>query len=102
MQAIRPFIRPHENGVYLAIKLQPRAASNEIADFAGNELRIRVTAPPVDSAANDALLRFLADQLGCPRSALQLTRGHTSRHKMVLVSGVTVQQIAKALSPTQG
>ena len=74
----------------LAIKLQPRASTNEIGEPLGAELRVRVTAPPVDAAANEALLRLLAVNLGCPRGRVELVRGHTSRHKMVKVYGVTV------------
>jgi hypothetical protein len=83
------YLTPHENGVCLAIKLQPRAAKDEIARVEGNELKIKVTAPPVDAAANEALLRLLAETLDCPRSAVQLVRGHTARHKVVVVRGVS-------------
>jgi hypothetical protein len=60
-------------------------------------LRIKVTAPPVDAAANEALLRLLADYLDCPRSAVQLVRGHTSRHKTVLISGLKLPDIQQRL-----
>ena len=74
----------------LAVKLQPRASRNEIIGPLGGELRIKVTAPPVDSAANEALLRYLAELLECPRGAVQLIRGQTSRHKLIALRGVTV------------
>jgi uncharacterized protein len=56
----------------------------------GNELRIKVTAPPVDSAANEALVRFLAAQLDVPRNRIELLRGHTSRHKQLKIYGMSV------------
>lgn len=82
----------------LAVKLQPRASKNEIEGPLGAELRIRVTAPPVDAAANEALLRLLADCLDCPRNRIQLIRGHTSRHKTVALLGMTPAEIAGKLS----
>jgi len=92
------YLQTHENGVYLSVKLQPRASRNEIGEAAGNELKIKVTAPPVDAAANEALLRLLAEVLDCPRSSVQLARGHTSRHKVVFLQGATVATVAAKLA----
>lgn len=90
------FITAQPDGVTLAIKLQPRASKNEIGEPQGPELRIRVTAPPVDAAANEALLRLLADTLDCLRGKMELIRGHTARHKIVRIHGATpVAIIAK-------
>src|SRR5512140_2858321 len=87
------FLREQPDGVMLAIKLQPRASSNEIGEALGDELRVKVTAPPVDAAANEALVRLLADKLDCPRNRVELLRGHTSRHKMVKVYGVSAEDV---------
>jgi uncharacterized protein (TIGR00251 family) len=89
------FLQTQPDGVLLSIKLQPRASVNEIGAPSGNELRIKVTAPPVDSAANEALLRLLADHLDCPRNQLELRRGHTSRHKLVKIYGNSDELIGK-------
>ncbi len=86
------------DGVFLAIKLQPRAAKDEICGQHGNELRVRVTAPPVDAAANDALIRFLADTFGCAHSRIQLVHGRTSRHKRVKLTGVSPETILQVVS----
>jgi uncharacterized protein (TIGR00251 family) len=83
------WLTPHSDGITLAIKVQPRAAKNEFAALVGPELRIKVTAPPVEAAANEALLRLLADVFNCPRSKVELLRGHTARHKIVKIHGVT-------------
>src|ERR1700758_936963 len=83
------FLRVQPDGLLLSVKLQPRASANEIAEPLGDELRIKVTAPPVDSAANEALLRLLADVLDCPRGRIELVRGHTSRHKTVKLHGLS-------------
>ena len=88
-----PYLRQEGDVVYLHVKVQPRASRNEIGETLGNELKIKVTAPPVDSAANEALVEFLAEVLGCPRGAVQLVRGKTSRHKVIAVRGVTAEQV---------
>jgi len=83
--------------VLLAVKLQPRASKNEIGNTLGEELRIKVTAPPVDSAANEALLRLLAETLDCPRNKVELIRGHTSRHKTIKLHGFDAASVAAKL-----
>jgi uncharacterized protein len=95
------FARQHKGGVLIAVRLQPRSSRNAIVEQIGEELKITVTAPPVDSAANEALLRFLAEVLDCPKSAVQLLRGQTSRHKQVLVAGVSVQAAQQRLTPVK-
>ncbi len=75
------FVQATPTGTLLSVKLQPRASRNEILAPQGGELRIRVTAPPVDAAANEALVLLLAETLKLPRRAVELVRGHTSRHK---------------------
>lgn len=91
------FLRVQDGGVLLSVKLQPRASSNEIGEPLGNELRIKVTAPPVDAAANEALVRLLAERLDCPRNRVELVRGHTSRHKSVLLHGLTPEEAVAKL-----
>jgi uncharacterized protein (TIGR00251 family) len=87
------FLREQPDGVLLSVKLQPRASANEIGEPLGDELRIKVTAPPVDAAANEALVRLLADTLDCPRGRVELVRGHTSRHKLIKLYGFTAAEV---------
>jgi uncharacterized protein (TIGR00251 family) len=93
------FLKAGPGGVCLSLKVQPRASKNEIGDETGGELKIKVTAPPVDAAANEAVLRLLAECLDCPRGAVQLIRGQTSRHKQVLIRGISVEAVLDKLSP---
>ena len=88
---LAPFLSVQADGVTLAIRLQPRASANELGEPLGNELRVRVTAPPVDSAANEALLKLLVEKLDCSKSQVQLVRGQTSRHKTVRIHGISAQ-----------
>jgi hypothetical protein len=83
------YLRVQPDGLWLAVKVQPRAAFNEIGEPLGNELRVKVTAPPVDSAANEAVLRLLAERLDCARNQVELVRGQTSRHKVVKLHGLS-------------
>ena len=80
------------------MKLQPRASKNEIAAPLGDELKIKVTAPPVDAAANGALVKLLAETLDCPRGKVELIRGHTSRHKTILLHGFKPKDVRPKLS----
>jgi uncharacterized protein (TIGR00251 family) len=63
----------------------------------GDEIRVRIAAAPVDGAANDTLIRFLAERLGVGRSAVAIVGGARARSKAVQVSGVTRQQAANRL-----
>lgn len=92
-----PFIHPHADGAYLHVKLQPRAARNEIGEPLGAEIKIKVTAPPVDAAANEALLRLLAEKLDRPRNSVILVRGQTSRHKVIFLQGLDASAAAAKL-----
>ena len=83
--------------VYLSLKVQPRASRNEVGDSVGNELKVKVTAPPVDSAANEALVRFLADKLKCPRHVVAIVRGASSRHKTVSISSLGAETVLSRL-----
>jgi uncharacterized protein (TIGR00251 family) len=93
-----PFLREQAGCLILAVKLQPRAAANEIVGVQGAELRVRVTAPPVDSAANAALLEFLTKRLDCARGQLRLLRGHTSRHKLIQITGLGTREVTQRLA----
>lgn len=77
------------------VRLQPRASKNEIAGLHGDALRVRVTAPPVDGLANEALIDFLSQALGISRRNVCIVSGFTSRTKVVEVSDVDVQTIQR-------
>jgi uncharacterized protein (TIGR00251 family) len=68
-----------------------------VAGRHGDAIRIRVAAPPVDGAANEAIVRFLAQRLGVPRAAVQLERGGAGRSKVVSVAGLDAETAARLL-----
>jgi uncharacterized protein len=90
-------ISPTATGVRLRLRIQPRASREEIAGVSGDAIRIRLTAPPVDGTANEALVRFLAALLQVPRSAVELVSGRTGRTKLVTVMGVSVEETVRRL-----
>lgn len=98
--ALPEYIQDRADGVVLHIKLQPKASRNEISGAAGTELRIKVTAAPVDSAANEAMLKLLVKRLSCHRNQVEIVRGHTARHKAVLVRNMTGHEVFEAVAKT--
>lgn len=93
-----PFIQIRPEGVVILVKVQPRASKNAVGEVVGRELKIKVSAPPVDSAANRAVVELLAQTLDCARGAVQIVRGQTSRHKQILVVGMKAEEIARRLT----
>ncbi len=70
------------------VLVQPRASKEEIAGIQGAAIKVRLTAPPVDGEANEALIRFIAKLAGVPRSAVEIVRGKSGRRKTLRVQGV--------------
>ena len=79
--------------IRFAVRVQPRASSSGIVGLHGDALKIRLSAPPVEGAANDALVELLAKTLGVSRGAVTIVSGATSRTKTVEVRGVTVAAV---------
>jgi uncharacterized protein (TIGR00251 family) len=82
----------------LSVRIQPRASKNEILRREGGGFKIRLTAPPVDGAANEALVKFLADTLSVARSRVEIISGHASRDKIVRISGVRQDDAERLLN----
>jgi uncharacterized protein len=91
------YLQEVPDGIVISVKVQPRARRNEIVGTIGSELKIKIKNPPVDSAANEGLVEFLAETLGLQRSTLQIIRGTTSQHKKVLVREMKLQDFITAL-----
>jgi len=85
-------------GTRLRLRVQPRASRDAVAGVAGDALRVRLTAPPVDGAANEALVRFLAGRLDVARASLALVSGHTGRNKVIEVTGLSPGEVARRLA----
>ena len=90
------FAREDEGGLTIEVQVVPRASRNRIgpvipsargARGGGERLKVQLTAPPVEGAANDALRALFSKALGVPRSAIEILRGETGRRKTVRVAG---------------
>ncbi len=82
-------LRDVPGGVRLRVRVQPRAAREGLAGLRQGALVVRLTAPPLDGAANQALVRLLAKTLGVAPSAITLERGQTGREKLLHIAGLT-------------
>ena len=85
-------------GIQFNVHVQPRASRNEVCGVQGDELKLRLTSPPVEDAANKCCIEFLARLLGVAKSRVSITAGAKSRHKTVRVTGVdgnTVRTLLK-------
>ena len=92
--ALPKYIRETAQGVTLAIRVQPRASRDEIVAGAdADQLRVRITAPPVDSAANKALLKFIAKSLGLPPRTVTLIRIDKNRSKALLIADTNAASV---------
>jgi len=81
----------------VAVHVQPRARRTEVAGMHGDAVKVRLAAPPVDGAANEELIRFVAERLGVPRATVRIAAGATSRHKVVEVDGALAEAVRAAL-----
>jgi uncharacterized protein (TIGR00251 family) len=92
-----PFCVETPDGVLLAVRVIPRAKKTDVAGTRDDALLVRLAAPPVDGAANDALVGFLAARLHVPRRAVRIVSGERGRRKRVVIAGVTADRVRAAL-----
>lgn len=77
--------------------VQPRASKTQVAGLHDGRVRVRLAAPPVDDAANEALVAFVAQRLGVPKRQVQIVGGRTSRRRVLEIEGVTSERALTAL-----
>jgi len=88
-----------KNGVVrFGVHVQPRSSRSEICGLHGEALKVRLAAPPVDGAANAALIELLADVLGVSRRSVHIASGQHSRSKVVEVAGVDIQSVQRLVT----
>ena len=98
MNPLPSWMRETPEGIIIDVKAQPGASRDECLGIQGDALKIRVTAPPVDSAANKALVKFLSKTIRIPRSRISIIKGKTSRHKQILLSGANAADLVPLLN----
>jgi len=90
-------ISTQEGAVTFTVRVVPRASRNEIAGVQGEALRVRLTAPPVEGAANKALVKLLAEVLEIAAHDIDIVAGHTGRQKVVRVADLTAHELEERL-----
>ena len=93
----RMMIEQRGGTVRLRIRAQPRASRTEVVGEHGGALKVRVAAPPVDGAANDELVRFIAKRVGVAQSSVRVVSGDAGRSKVVDIDGVDINVVRRAL-----
>jgi uncharacterized protein (TIGR00251 family) len=86
----------------ILVRVIPRAGRTALAGKRGDAVLVRLAAAPVDGAANQALIAFLADVLACPRRDIAIVGGEKSRDKRVHITGLTLDEIERRLSAATG
>ncbi len=76
----------------IKIYLQPKSSNNEVVGPYRDGIKVKVTAPPIEGKANEALIRFLAKKFGIPPSCIEILKGYHSREKTLKISGLSLQE----------
>lgn len=92
-------IREVNGDVFFKVRVMPRASRDCVVGIYEDSLKIRLTAAPLEGKANEACRAFLAKTLGVPRSQVEIFSGHTSRNKVIKVSGLSSEKALKSLLP---
>jgi uncharacterized protein (TIGR00251 family) len=98
---VSPAFREQEGALTVEVQVQPRASRERIGPLHGERVKVQLTAPPVDGAANQALRALLARALGVPRGAVTIVRGETGRKKTVRIEGARAAQLTALLDGAQ-
>lgn len=91
------FVREHKSGVLLEISVVPKASRNQIVGVHDGRLKLQVTAPPSDGAANRAVCQLIAKVAGIPKSRVTVIAGESNRRKTVLLVGVEIDTVYHVL-----
>jgi len=97
-----PWLRQTADGVELRLFVQPRAGRDRLVGVQGDELKVRLAAPPVDGAANAACCGFFAKLCKLPKSCVTLVAGESSRHKRLLLGGADAATVIASLDAVPG
>lgn len=90
-------LRLRADGLEVALHIQPRARRSEVAGLFNGALKLKITAPPADGAANRAIVEFVAARLHIPRSRIRIVSGAKSREKVVRIEGITAEEFLASL-----
>ena len=91
-------VEAHQNGTTLSVRVLPRSSKTLIDGVVDGSLRVRLAAPPVDGAANAALIELIARQCGLPKSDVRILAGEHAKRKRLLLCGIAVDQVRDRLN----
>ncbi len=100
MASLPVIARDSERGALVTVQVQPGSSRTECVGTHGDAIKIRLAARPIDGAANDELIRFIAERCAVPRANVQLRTGATGRRKRLVVQGVTAEWLLARLMPS--
>ena len=87
----------NENQAILNIRLQPGSSKNTITGHTDGVLHIKITTRPEKGKANESLIKYLSNLLGIPKSRIEIQKGTTSRNKILLIDGLSTEEISSIL-----
>jgi uncharacterized protein len=85
------------HGATFSVRVHPRAKKNAITGEVGDALKLSLTAPPINGKANDACIEFFANLLKVSRSSVTIASGHSSRQKVIRISGLSAEEVRKRI-----
>lgn len=94
-----PFVHESAGGITLQVRVQPNAPRDEVSGVFDGRLRIRLTSPPVEGAANKACIRFLSKRLGIAKTRISILSGEHNRNKVIGIRGVKAEGLLERLYP---
>ena len=92
------WIKELSEGLLISINVQPRSSKTEIIGMHQNSLKIKLTSPPVEGAANSLLIKFISKELGIAKSKIVLKSGEKSRQKKLIIKGCSKEEIIQKLA----
>lgn len=101
MNEVGTFAHDTPDGCTLSVRVHPGAKRDAATELHAGTVKIALNAPPVDGKANEALIAFVAERVGIPRSKIALVAGMTNRSKTLRITGKSAAEVQAALSPTQ-
>lgn len=90
-------IKDEGSSCTISVKVLPRSSRNMVVGVENGVLKIKVQAPPVEGAANEALIDFLSKILARPRNSIEVLKGQTSRHKLIRLKGMERTEVLKTI-----
>ena len=94
---VSPWYKENKNRLTVNVYVVPRSSKSEIVGIYNDSLKIKLKSPPVDNAANEELIRFLAEKLKISKSNIEIIKGHNQKKKIILIQGCNLITIYSLL-----